>query len=502
MNSGAHGKPDGSGSRPGVGAATYSQPDSLHKQQMYTNYASNYHPFYTPSQLKPGISISSSNKRVPYPYTFIGGPGTPSGQAVAHGISAEHSAMIKHSSNPYARPISAEDLLGPEGVLSTKSPLVSYQLSGSNSSLSSLGSMSSGMIKPVAQQQSANTNVHLQTNSFMRPQNAPQVDHKGGVVPTSVDQQNHKSALALHPHVTRPPSGHKKGTVNPRPGSAIKKAGTKVEKDVASASSATKATETKPKQPYRYTKDDHSIVNRASDTSSGRNIPRTDLESSKPKENGSSAKPPVGPNSVKQEVNQAQTTPSTGAKYGRNGVQTWVMNKTGSSTFKSVQVNGTNGQAVNVKSASGQTLTNQFVPRLINSPRSSISSSQSDGSSAGKVRNPNYTPSKPYSQVRNTSCSDVPDDGSSVDQSDSERRTEALNSKMSGGSSAAAAAAANKKNVSFSSHAMAINPQMLLDGRIKEMPVTHTLTGWCRSNTLVDVCGSLYMCRSSLSSQN
>ena len=58
---------------------------------------------------------------------------------------------------------------------------------------------------------------------------------------------------------------------------------------------------------------------------------------------------------------------------------------------------------------------------------------------------------------------------------ESERRTEALNNRLG----------AFKRNASFShtQSAVEISPQMLLDGRIKEMPVTHTLTG-----TTFDLC--------------
>ena len=188
-------------------------------------------------------------------------------------------------------------------------------------------------------------------------------------------------------------------------------------------------------------------------------------------------------------------------------------------TQSTVVKNSTNTAAAENHSAGSKTekkgatvIVNKFQPR-----DKRPSSGTVRGGSASHVRNPNYTPAKPYSEVstdsdntsRNSSAGSVRSVYQNMEvgpnrnpqktdknETNDKKQGEVGNKGLEKGGKIATNKETNgkrdsgssrnedtrkptlRKNVSFSSpHAMEINPEMLLDGRVKEMPVTHTMTG-------------------------
>ena len=126
------------GARPPGAVSLFNASDiQLYKQQMYSNFINNYSPVYTPNHAN----------RASFAYTFMTGPGTASGRAIANPThvpltpapALQQAAVIKHTNNPYARPISAQDLIAPDGVIPGKGSLTSALTFGSNSSISRVG---------------------------------------------------------------------------------------------------------------------------------------------------------------------------------------------------------------------------------------------------------------------------------------------------------------------------------------------------------------------------
>ena len=492
--------------RPHGAVPLFNQSDiQLYKQQMYSNFVNNYSPVYTPNQMSAGLQSpgGAQGSRMPFAYTFLTGPGTANGHAitspahkpmpVASSIAAEKTTIIMQATNPYARPISAQDVIAPGTIMAPNGQLGCALNHGSNNSISSIGSGSASNTRYVTQQ-IATAKSQLQTNTFMRPQSAAVPNEanaaNGAVVPQTMDQsrRTHHRVLSLQPHVSRPPSGRKPHhTPHEKPSSASRRthADHAARSKPLAVSTSDSAANQGQKSPSASARGKSAAAEEKKMKSRSESSHRLD---SATQQNGSPTgkhRDGVGHVVSTSSVHTNQRSglnPGCGvsAKYGRTGVQNWVMNKSGSSSssFKSTP-NGTCSGSPSSRTAdkpapvpasiTGTAIANHFVPRL---PRpSSVNSSSSEASSI-KVRNPNYTPSKPYSQVSMVgSCGGTDRDSGDDSQSDSARRTEAINQRISGG------AGGNKRNVAFHSHAMEINPQMLLDGRVKEMPVTHTLTG-------------------------
>ena len=218
----------------------------LYRQQMYTNFINNYpHVFkalnVSPNHNKPATTSQSGGPRLPNSYTYLTGPGTASGSTLtpAHGAARNsarsESNSARGSNNPYARPITADDVASPHSIIPPK--LANFRQFGSNNSINSSSSLGSAhsVGAPVVTSPahsaatsphtntvmpSINKTGHIQTNSFMRPLTEKTTDGKPPTDTATLIKYSKRSESKSAPESKRPPSGpngHKPRSVFSRP---------------------------------------------------------------------------------------------------------------------------------------------------------------------------------------------------------------------------------------------------------------------------------------------
>ena len=420
--------------------------------------------------------VNGSNTATAYPnnnYIYKGAPPSPVpgsyGVTPAQILSTAIQTSTKQTHNPYARPVSVTEI-HPPGYYGQQSSL---QSSSSGSSISSTGSASNGIPVTTCPPSlgSGKASPSIQTNSFMRPttatrrKQAEKVDSNGNskaaithksMTPsatlTTVEiMEGGVSALAITPTdttaISRPSSAGKPAVV-PRPPSAkniMVKPNTEVK--IGPGDSSFEVIKRPPLAPRGVPRINGDLSNRsASDAHYKATTTSPQAKSSPTMTNN---KPPPSPLSSKTAKRQLSSRPEGSQK---------------------VTTDSSSVDSGDSRPGSGSTI-------RPGTPAAEI---------AAKVRNLNYTPTKPYSEVdingtvgtspTTTSVSPVGSESNLKKVHTFVPRNTNMKNNVTKTSSEMEDSSSGKKN-----SASTMNPHLdaedLDDPSLKKMPVTNTLTG-------------------------
>ena len=499
-----------------------------HQHHQHPSSAQSPSPLVAPSTVPSSMymaSLMSPNGSSFSPfgnYLFVGGPGSPGGQGLTAGHLLASNVMssgaagkgtlgvnnnnisratVVTSSNPYARPISAKDVVDPPGMLVKNTNLGLNARTSSNSSISSNGSS-----RYLEDKQASNGQTSggvIQTNSFLRPQSAYKVDANGNHPASNTSKYDHKSISGrtvtksgsdhsvIHKHmdhvrpaekgIPKPPAGSKPGNSRPPSGR-------------------------KPPLPssHHTTHHTHQQHNGPGAGPTGSALSSTRTGTAAANHNRS-----INNTSSTAASVAAQVTRSTSSNNGVSsstvrqdgGVKFVIKNEAGTAghnkksefqprnhdvqqqQFKQMKSNSTN--SLGAQQASNNN--NAGIVRKDSVESAADASSRSSSAGSTRVRNPNYTPNKPYSEVSNLVTNIPSNDSSPSPPMGQAPRRDRL---LSGGGDVI-----NERTVSTDSSPPSVKEilgtagkfsptsnspplaEHLRDGSVKKMPVTNTLTG-------------------------
>ena len=207
--------------------------------QNYRHQHGNLHLHGFPASATPQYTMAVAAPIMPPPnynnqanYAFMMGPGTPSGMGVTPNqiLNSDVAGMGNKVKSPYNRPLSAQDVQIPESAVVPPTQW-SSAASNSTSSISSVGSngatnattIAPPMPSPLSlqhKQPSPESPSSLQTNSFMRPQSTYKMDtssNEGVTRPQRIGNSNRPLQRRHSDRISRP--GHSGGT---RSGSIVR----------------------------------------------------------------------------------------------------------------------------------------------------------------------------------------------------------------------------------------------------------------------------------------
>lgn len=417
-----------SGSRP-VAVPLYNPTDL----QTYRHHHGNLHFHGYPANLAPQYAITVAAPIAPTTnygsqgsYAFMLGPGTPSGIGVTPGQilnSDVGSALNSKVKSPYNRPLSAQEVQPPEPPPVPNSPQNQWSslASNSTSSISSVGSNGGNMTNavatimptPLSLQGKPGTPTSLQTNSFMRPQSTYKLDpgSSEGSIRTATTAPGSRSLQRRHnDRVTRPAPSV----------AAVIAAATAGSKATTRPASRTLTGMASAAAPLAVSLSGRSTSSPANQR--GAHLPLS-RQVPMPREMPLDMKPPVSPLSKAAGItadHNRKGTSFSGAdsqkKVIMSPLRTGINKKprlpqspssmkkfsTSNATIQTSVANDSYGsEPVVMNTAHGMSILTGNTSPAVEEPKDSVPFRPGTpaAEAAAKVRNLNYTPTKPYSEV-------------------------------------------------------------------------------------------------------
>ena len=468
-------------------------------------------------------------------YLFVGGPGSPGGQGLTAGQllgspvvtrDTKVTSSSRMSSNPYARPISANDVVADPNMIVKSTALVSSIRTNSTNSISNSNS------KP--EDKSLAT---IQTNSFMRPRSAIMADMPQEPKPPPSPARGGKGASnsehsVIHVHmdhhrpaekgIPKPPVGSKPQGTSNRPPSGRKSSLTiPISTSSLSGSALTSSTRVAPSSPSVQAEGTPTTVPSSPTMTKANRITASPVASRRmpgspkhiegspnaklsnqgnssspkltvthrassspnlsfPKATGPSSRLAATPisNAFKEIENTAKVNspkPDKRDLTASNKDMRYVINNNNALAARHQKLISGISTDITKNSITLQNqalvVTKSPIESLLESDNSRSSSAGSNNSVSG-VRNPHYTPNKPYSEVTQprhmgdlapTVVSNISANVEKNEKDDS--KLDSLKDILT------------SKPPTPPSSKFRTSPEQLKDGLVKKMPVTGTLTG-------------------------